>query len=212
VIPAAAGVVAAGLAVAAYFGGLAEAPKPTPEPLGKGAMLDQTRISTEFDDAVIRAGRVNGIGVSDKRYLQILLKVTNQADTTISAFEVVDDAFPSVRADGKTIKSARQGVLDGPRIVALVNGKPGDQLQPRVPTTVIMSFELPPGQAPPKKVELDAGTFILHEDFFYQTHDWLVDTKEVPLTAEDRKLHKPLSSVPVVKARVSLPVRVEASR
>jgi hypothetical protein len=211
-IPVVALLAAAGLAVTAVLGGLNEAPSPVPEQLGKGDMLDQGEFSTEFGDAVVRRGGQNDLGVSDKRYLQIALKVTNETDETVSAFSAVDGGFPVVRADGKPIKYAGQDIFGGPRIVVTAGGKTYNQLHPKMPATVVMSFELAAGQAAPKKVQLDAAGFEWHQSFIDQTHAWQVITKEIPLTAEDRMKKRDSSYVPVVSAQINLPVREEGAQ
>ncbi len=208
-IPVALVVAALGIAATAFFGGLEEVPDPVPEPVTEQGVVDQGQISTEFEDAVVRHGGQDGVGVPDKRYLDLFLTVTNQWDRTISAFGVIDKGFITVRADGKAIKSPTDAFLDGPRIVTLTKGDPGDQLHPGVPTRVLVSFELPAGQPAPKKVEIDAAEFEWFESIIDQSHKWMVHSEEVPATPEDRK--KGLSSTwkPIVIAKVTMPVQVE---
>jgi hypothetical protein len=194
--------------VSAAFGGLEETPKQQPDQLGKGAEVDQGQMITRFEDAVVRPGG-NGVGISDKRYLQIIMKVTNESDGTILA-QHMDDAILTIRADSETIKQSDPSALtSSPQIVTVSRGHTYGQLHPKVPATVIMALELPANQQAPKNVQIDAGTFEWHEDFFYGTHDWLRAEEQGPPTPEDRQKGKSEHSTPTVIAQVNLPVRVE---
>jgi hypothetical protein len=210
-IPVALVVVALGLAATAFFGGFHEVPEPSPEPLAKKGVVDQGQVSTEFEDAIVRNGGQDGVGIADKRYLDLFLTVTNQTDKTISAYSVIDKGFVTVRADGKTIKSPKDGALDGPRIVTLTKGEPGDQLHPGVPTRGLVSFELAEGQRPPDRVEIDAADFEWFESFIDESHYWTVRTKEIPVTPEDKKKGRTSSWKPVIIAKVSMSVQVEGA-
>ncbi|GII85320.1 hypothetical protein Ssi03_33100 [Sphaerisporangium siamense] len=206
-VPVVAFLAAATVAVSAAFGGLEEAPaNPFPQ-LGKGATFDHGRVKTVFEDAVIRPGRL-GLGVIGKRYLQLVLKVTNRSDATISA-QTMDGALPTVRTDTMVLKPSDDPADLGPRIVVIAGEKTYGQLHPGVPETVVMSFELKPGTPFPKTVYIDAGTYEWHELFSNRTHEWWPVTEEGPPTAEDRKQGKTSTSMPVVGARITMPVRVE---
>ena len=202
-------VAAAGLAVAAFLGGFAEAPPEAPPTLGKGATLDQVRIRTTFEDAVVRPGGQDGIGIPDKRYLQIHMKVTNLSDETVSAFSVVNAAIPTVRADGKVIKGRELDDL-GPRIVIKNSAQVLNQIHPRVTQPVVMAFELAPNSTPPRQVELDAATFEWREGFFNETFSWQIVTDEIPPPPGGAR--SDAQYVPHVAAKVNLPVRVEDGR
>ncbi|GII67297.1 hypothetical protein Skr01_73820 [Sphaerisporangium krabiense] len=206
-VPLVAVLAAATLGVSAAFGGLEEAPdKPLPQ-LGKGASFDQGQVKTVFEDAVIRPGRI-GLGVVGKRYLQLVLKVTNQTDDTISA-QAMDHALPTVRTDTKVIKPSGDPGDFGPRIVVIAGDQTYGQLHPGVPETVVMSFELAAGAPFPKTVRIDAGRVEWHEFFSSKTHAWVPVTEEGPPTPQDRKAGRRSSQVPAVAARVAMPVRVE---
>lgn len=202
-VPIAVLVVAAGLAVAAAFGGLAEAPEPAPPTLGKGGVVDQERISTRFEDAVVRAGG-EGVGSSGKRYLQIHLRVTNRSDETVSAFSMIDSTVLNVRADGETIRApGRPGT---PLISVPIAGRPYDQIHPRLTMPVVMAFDLPADRDPPRTVQIDAGTFELVRSFFNDVDEWRVAAESVPQAGggPDGRLVKK------VVATVELPVRTES--
>lgn len=207
-IPAVAVLAAATVGVSAAFGGLKEAPEPTAKQLGKGAEFDQGRMKTVFEDAVVRRGNNNGLGVSDKRYLQIIMKVTNESNATILA-QAMDQALPTVRADTKTIKPSPDTKDIGPRIVTLYQGESYGQLHPGVTATVVMSFELTQGAVTPEKVQIDAATYEWRVGFSDQTHSWVRTTEEKPATPEDRKRGETVSQVPKVGAQINLPVRAE---
>jgi hypothetical protein len=177
--------------------------------LGKGAELDQGRMRTRFVDAVVRGGGHDGIGVPGKRYLEIVLTVTNQSDRTISAY-AMDNAFLTVQADGKVIKSPDPTLVgDGPRIVVSVPGHAYSQLHPGVPSTVIMAFELGEGERGPKNVRIAATTFEWRELFFTETREWTPVTAAKPRTKEDLAEGHKERWEPVVAASVDLPVRSE---
>ncbi len=198
------------MGVTAAFGGLKDAPAKQLEQLGKGAEVDQVRMRTKFEDAVVRPGGKDGIGTSDKRYLQIIMKVTNQSDATMLA-QIMDDALPTVRADGKTLKPAADpDVTLGPRVVVVSGGHAYDQLHPGMTATVVMAFELASGQPAPERVVIGAATYEWYESFFSETHYWVPVTEEAPLTAEDRKKGRTVRYEPVIDTQVSLPVREEA--
>ncbi|MEV7966562.1 hypothetical protein AB0O34_11345 [Sphaerisporangium sp. NPDC088356] len=208
-LPVLAVLAAATVGVGAAFGGLEDAPKEKPEQLGKGAEVDQGRMTTLFEDAVVRPGGKDGLGISDKRYLQITMKVTNTSEATFIA-EMMNSALVAVRADGKPIKEARPSATTlGPRVVTISGGHTYGQLHPGVPATVVMAFELQAGQQAPKRVEIDAGTYEWHESFTYRTHYWERVEEQEPLTAEDRKKGATASYTPKIIAQVDLPVRVE---
>ncbi|MFC6080184.1 hypothetical protein [Sphaerisporangium aureirubrum] len=197
--------VAGVLAANAFLGGFEEA-VPAPESLGKGAEVDQGRMRTRFVDAVVRVGGHDGIGISDKRYLEIVLSVTNQSDRTISAY-TMDNVLPTVRADGEVIKPKDPSEGLGPRFVVSVPGHAYDQLHPGVPSTVIMAFELAEGERAPKSVRIDTGTYVWRETFFAETYEWTMVMEEKPPTKEDVAKGRTGRWEPVVTARVDLPVR-----
>lgn len=195
------------MGVSAAFGGLKDAPEEKPEQLGKGAEVDQVQMTTLFEDAVVRPGGKDGLGISDKRYLQITMKVTNKSGQTLLA-QRMDEALVTIRADGKVILPG-SATSTGPNIVTISGGRTYRQLHPEVPATVVMAFELQPGEPAPKNVQIDAGIYEWHEDFFHRSHYWQLTQKKVPLTAEDRKKGKAFRFAPTVLAQVDLPVRVE---
>lgn len=205
-VPVALLVAVAGVVVAAVLGGLEKAPDPEPERLGKGDVVDQQRIRTKFEQAIVLPGGEAGVGVQGERWLHIRLQVTNQSEETVQAYGVVDRTIPTVRADGKTIKSPDQNFTDGPRIVMYVNERSYNQIHPGVTAPVTMAFELSPTDPPPKKVELDVGRFHLFESFFWEVSEWQIESDTVPAgETPDNKAR----SVTRVHAKVELPVRVE---
>ncbi|MEO3808095.1 hypothetical protein ABGB17_03750 [Sphaerisporangium sp. B11E5] len=214
-VPVLAVLAAVTLGVSAAFGGLEDAPEEPAEQLGKGAEFDQGQMRTVFEDAVVREGRKFEMGVDGRRYLQIMLKVTNQTDRTIEA-QAMDRALPTVRTDIGTIKPPAKPGGD-PFIRSISQNRPYGQLHPGVPTAVVLSFELEPGAPIPKKLSIDVATFEWHEDFFNRTHYWrrvegpaiLVSPAASPSSSVN--LPAPKTTVPaIVAARVELPVRVES--
>lgn len=197
---------AAVLGVGAALDGFETAPKAEPEELGKGAEFDQGLMRTRFQQAVVTLGGRDELGVVDRRYLRVILNVTNLSDATISS-QTMNRALPTVWADGKILKApGLAGPNDGPRIMVAHGGHAYDQLQPGVPVTVIMAFEMAAGQPAPKTVQIDAATFDRTERFSDGGHDWLPRTEEGPPTADDLKKGRGSSEIPVVAAHVKLPV------
>ncbi|GAA3843040.1 hypothetical protein GCM10022226_77430 [Sphaerisporangium flaviroseum] len=209
-IPVLAVLAAVSVGVSAAFGGLEEAPD-EPEQLTKGAEFDQGQVLTRFEDAVVGRAGNDGLGVPGRRYLQIIMKVTNQSDRTVSAY-LMDRALPTVWADQKKIKAKDAPITSGPRIVVSSSGRSTySQLHPGVTSTVIMAFEMRPGQQPPKSVQIDAGTFEWTKTFVSQTYEWYQVTETAPPTEEDRKKGRTSQSRPKVAAQVRLPVTVESA-
>ncbi|MDH2426960.1 hypothetical protein [Sphaerisporangium sp. TRM90804] len=214
-VPVLAVLAAVALGAGAAFGGLEEAPKEQPRRLGKGATLDQGQMSTRFVDAVVRPGGEGAPGVPGKRYLQLHLRVTNQDSRTISA-QAMDRALPTVRTDGKVFKTLQDSRTVGVSPHIVVKDADPDhyysQLPPGVPTDVILSFEMPPGRAAPKTVQIDAVSFEWRESFFWRTHSWSVVSEPAPQPAAGPGANAAATRyVPVVAARVELPAREETA-
>jgi|GEM_PF-517393 hypothetical protein len=202
-VPVALLVAVAGVVVAAVLGGLEKAPDPEPERLGKGDVVDQQRIRTKFEQAIVLPGGEAGVGVQGERWLHIRLQVTNQSEETVQAYGVVDRTIPTVRADGKAIKYPGQDFSESPRIQMHVNGRNYNQIHPGVTAPVTMAFELPENATPPRKVEIDVARYVRFLSFFYNTVSWEIESEEAE--SPDGKPR----SVPIVHARVELPVEVK---
>lgn len=209
-LPILAVLVAGVLAAGAFLGGFRQAPPSEPESLGRGAEVDQGRMRTKFLDAVVRAGGHDGIGISDKRYLEIVLDVTNQSDRTISAY-TMDTALPTVLADGKAIKPKDPSRGLGPRYVVSTPGHAYSQLHPGVPAKVIIVFELGENEPAPKTVRIAAATYEWRETFFSQTHEWIRVMAPKPPSAQDTAKEGSRPDEPLIIAEVDMPVRSEAA-
>ncbi|GII79681.1 hypothetical protein Sru01_46630 [Sphaerisporangium rufum] len=212
-MPVLAVLVAAAVGLTTAFGGLEESPEPEPVRLGKGGELDQGRMRTVFQDAEVGAGQEH-VGVPDKRYLRIVLKVTNQSDRTISA-QTMDNALITVRTDVRRLKPPAGSDDLGPRIVTLDDGThPYGQLHPGVPTTVVMAFELAQGERAPKSVRIEAATFVLTESFMSGDLNWLPVLKREKALPDGEPTPAPSKATrppQLVAAEVDLPVRVAGS-
>ena len=158
----------------------------------------------------MRAGGHDGIGVPDKRYLEIVLDVTNQSDRTISAY-TLDTALPTVLADGKVIKPKDPSQGLGPRYVVSTPGHAYSQLHPGVPAKVIIVFELGENEPAPKAVRIAAGLYEWRETFFSETHEWTRVYRPKPPSAQDAADGGQSLGESLIVAEVGMPVRQEAA-
>ncbi len=209
-VPVALAVIAAGIGVTAAFGGLEEAPDEPPPKAQPGEVIDQGEFQTQFIKAVDTVER-NEFGRT-KRYLKLVLKVTNMGDTTASigilpapgtekAMRVSGFAASLLRVSPE-IKSEND-----PTVSVLSYGIESSQLHPGITTTVVVSYALAPTAVAPEKITVDVGGFVYemisNRD---QTHYWQIAPKgELPTDAGSEA--EPI--VPAVLTQVTLPIRKE---
>jgi hypothetical protein len=188
------------IGITALLGGLNEAPDEV-EPLGQGAVLDQGLYDTKFVESRVRVERAQNDFDEDKRFLEVVFDVTNKGDETLPVGlppEKLEHAFTSTTFAGSLVKITPAFDRDsGPFAFALSKGDETRQLHPGVPSQVILRYRLKDGQQPPDKVTLDVASFEETEGFNNGELEWGMVAEE----AGER------SYLPVVKARVTLPVK-----
>lgn len=202
-VPVTSALAASGLGVTALFGGLNEAPDEPPPKAAQGAVIDQGEFRTQFIKAIdtMEQGDFRGT----KRYLELVLKVTNTGKESASVGTVPQAGDPVSSITGfagsllRTVPEIKTKY--GPEATVLSYGIKSGQLHPGITTTVVVKYELEPTATAPATITVDVGSFTYREvGVRDQTHYWqLVQDDDVP---ED-------TFVPAVAARVSLPVRQE---
>ncbi|WP_157530029.1 hypothetical protein [Microtetraspora niveoalba] len=200
-VPVALAVIAAGIGVTAIFGGLKEAPEEPPPTARPGETVDQGAFHTQFIKAVDTVER-NEFGRT-KRYLNLVLKVTNMGDETASVGVAHEPGRPwsvfSGLAGSLLAIEPKVGQEPSPRVHVLSYGVKSQQLHPGITTTVVVQYELDPGAVAPDSVTLDVGRFVYQEiGMRDQGNAWQLEMKEDSDPA-----------VPVVATRITLPVRQE---
>ncbi|WP_433250956.1 hypothetical protein ACQPYK_05075 [Streptosporangium sp. CA-135522] len=194
-VPVAALVMAAGLGITAAFGGLGEHPEEPPKQLGPGSNLDQGEFMTTFVESRT-ALQTDRYGGATKHFLEVVLKVTNKGDETTVVGAPTQGKTPGFSFAKSLLKMTPEIKSEsGPTVTVPDEGVPSRQLQPGMTSTVVLRYQLAPGQRPPKKVQFDVGTFELSEGFALAP-DWNLvrdgDGTDAP---------------PKVVAQVTLPVK-----
>jgi hypothetical protein len=191
--------VATGLGIVAAFGGLGDAPDKPSEQLGPGATLDQEQFLTKFVESrsTVEPGSFGG---PDKRFVEIEMEVTNKGDATTQV------GLPNTRGGdspffaGSLLKMTPQINTSDyiPTASTSAGGVESHQLQPGMPTRVVIKYELPDGQRAPERVRMDVGTFEFSAEPFILVPGWHLATEEAVGSARP-----PLT----VAAQVTLPVQ-----
>lgn len=188
------------IGITALLGGLGEAPEEV-EPLSPGAVLDQGLYDTKFVGSRFRVERAQNTWDEDKRFLELVFDVTNKGDETLpvgSPPAKPEQAFTSTTFAGSLVKITPTIKEEwGPAVFALSKGGETRQLHPGVTSEVVVRYRLQDGEQVPDKVTLDVASFEERESFNNARLEWTMVTEE----AGERSLR------PVVKARVTLPVK-----
>ncbi|MET8336774.1 hypothetical protein [Streptosporangium canum] len=164
-VPVAALVIATGLGITAALGGFAEAAEAPPKQLGPGSSLDQGEFTTKFTEArsLFQRDPFDGGG---KRFLEIELEVTNKSDETTGVGAPGKGKSPGFMFAQSLLKMDPEIGGDlGPTVSVPDEGVPSRQLHPGMTSTVVVRYELPAGDRPPKKIKLDVGVFEEPETF-----------------------------------------------
>jgi hypothetical protein len=202
-VPAAAALAAGGLGVTAFLGGFNEASAEPPRQLSPGDVFDQGQFRTQFIKATdtIEEGNFG----SQKRYLDLVVKVTNLGEETASVGLVPDAGMkprPIVGFGGSVLRT--RPVLKpkfGTMAYVLSYGIKSQQLQPGITTTVVIRYQLEPTDPAVDKLSVDLGSFVWQRvGIRDQTKYWHLIADE---SAPDD------SFVPAVTAQITLPVRRE---
>lgn len=202
VVPAIGLVLLTTLGITALLGGLNEVPDPTPPQLSKGLTLDQGRYQTQFVDAVVSTQKAQNEFSEDKRFLDLIFKVTNQGKETSPMG--LPPAKPESAFTGTTFASSLVKITPaikqefGPMVFGTAKGVETRQLHPGVPTMVTVRFRLEKTDRPPDKVVLDVAGFEYTSGFNDPNLQWQIVKGEI---SDDQIL-------PEVKAQVTLPVTV----
>ncbi|GAA4230560.1 hypothetical protein FHR32_003614 [Streptosporangium album] len=192
-VPIAALFAATGLGVVAALGGFGKAPEEPPKQLGPGASLDQGEFMTTFVESRTTA-EPGSFGGPSKRFLEVVLKVVNKGDETTGVGSPWDQKNRGRLFGAGLLKLTPEIKTPyGPTASIVDQGVPSTQLHPGITSTVVVRYELPERQRPPRQVKLDVGTFEYNKGFT-QDLGWL------PVQKDD-------DGPPAVAAQVTLPVR-----
>ncbi|MEW9528797.1 hypothetical protein [Microbispora sp. NPDC049125] len=200
-VPVASALAAAGVAVTALFGGFAEAAEEPPPKAEPGEVIDQGEFRTQFIKAIDTTEKDDFGG--PKRYLELVLKVTNMGDetTSVGMLPKPDAKVPYLTGFARSLLRITPEIKTkyGPEVTVLSYGIKSQQLHPGITTTVVVKFDLEPAATAPEKIDLDVGSFVWDKvGARDETYYW-------QLVGED----KGDTFVPTVAARISLPVRQE---
>ncbi|MBB6555945.1 hypothetical protein [Nonomuraea rubra] len=203
VVPAIALVALAAIGITALLGGLNERPDPAPPQLKPGQVLDQGRFDTQFVESKITLQRAENDFAEDKRFLDVIFKVTNKTDETVNV-----GGLPSGKSGGwnfgatllkmtPAIKSETGGDL-----FVSSHGGQYSQLHPGIPSIVVARYELEGSAQAPEQITYDVGKYKLFENALEDTSEWFLESEQDPLTEEDEN---------TVAAKVTLPVKPEGA-
>ncbi|KAB8173570.1 hypothetical protein [Microbispora catharanthi] len=192
------------IGVTAAFGGLKDAPDAPPPTVSPGDTIDQGQFRTQF----IKAIDITEKGDFDttKRYLELVLKVTNMGKETASVGVIPDSGkySPFGSFAGSLLRTRPEiKTKYGPQVSVLSLGVESHQLHPGITTTVVVKYELEPTATAPTEISLDVGSFEYEQlGLLNQGHDW-------QLVGERKDDKGPFE--PEVAAQITLPVRKESS-
>ncbi|MER6951754.1 hypothetical protein ABT294_47835 [Nonomuraea sp. NPDC000554] len=203
VVPAVALVAVTAIGITALLGGLEERPDPAPPQLAVGKTLDQGQFETEFVESKVTLVKAENAYSKDKRYLDVVFKVTNKTDETVRVGSPPDAQNGGSGFGSSLLKMTPQIKTPyGPDLYAVSKDVQSSQLQPDVPTTVVARYEMAGSAQPPSKVTLDVGTFENLENPLTGNTFWTLTTEEGYLDKAETK---------EVAATVTLPVKAEGA-
>lgn len=201
-VPVASALAAAGVGVTALLGGLNEAPEKPPPQVAPGKTIDQGQFRTEFIKAIDTTER-GGFGFT-KRFLQLVLKVTNVGKETVPVgiLPKPEEKIPPIpHSFAGTILRISPEIKSkyGPEVSVLSYGIKSRLLHPGITTTVVVRYELEPTTPVPAELRVDVGRLHYAKlGLLDQRHYW-------QLAGEDTDD----GFTPTVAAQVALPVRQE---
>ncbi|TLP62461.1 hypothetical protein [Microbispora triticiradicis] len=204
-VPVASVLAVVGIGVTAAFGGLKEAPDEPPPTASPGDTIDQGQFRTQFIKAIDTTEK-SSFG-DPKRYLELVVKVTNMGDETASVGMVPEPGkgFRQTGSFAGSLLRTRPEMKSeyGPRASVLSYGIESQQLHPGITTTVVVKYELQPTATAPEEISLDLGKFENESrGLLNQSSEWL-------LAGEYKDDDGPFE--PEVTTRITLPVRKESS-
>ncbi|MGI5161496.1 hypothetical protein [Microbispora sp. CA-102843] len=203
-VPVALALAVVGIGVTAASGGFKEAPDKPPPTVSPGDTIDQGQFHTQFIKAIDTTEK--GDFGTDKRYLELVLKVTNMGDKTASVGIMPDSGkYSPFGSFAGSLLQTRPEIKTkyGPQVSVLSLGVESHQLHPGITTTVVVKYELEPTATAPPEISLDVGSFVYEQlGLLNQGHDW-------QLVGEYKDGKGPFE--PEVAAQITLPVRKEIS-
>lgn len=205
-VPVATALAVVGIGVTAALGGLKEAPEEPPPKASPGETIDQGQFRTQFIKAIDTTEK--GDFDSTKRYLELVLKVTNMGKETASVGAVPQpgDKVPEVGGGfASSLLRTRPEIKTkyGPQISVLSYGIESRQLHPGITTTVVVKYELDPTATAPEQISLDVGSYV------YEASGLVDQSQYWQLVGEREDGKGPF--VPEVATQITLPVRKENS-
>lgn len=222
VVPALALVAATGLGITALMGGLDQAPEQGPEQLAVGKLLDQGQFDTKVVESKVTLVKAENKFSKDKRFLDIVFNVTNKSDSTASAGLPPTKQSKLGYGFAGTLRRIDPQIETqfGPSVFVQSKGAAtSNQLQPGIPSTVVVRYELEGAAKAPDKVTLDLGGMVEAPSALTELTGWSLDTdlKVEPNPLSWEGLTAPLvgsgrpqmKHPPKVIATISLPVKQE---
>ncbi|GAA0391171.1 hypothetical protein GCM10009530_48060 [Microbispora corallina] len=202
-VPVASALAAAGIGVTALLGGLKDAPDKPPPKVGPGDVIDQGEFRTQFIKAIDTTEK--GDFGDTKRYLELVLKVTNMGDATthVGTLPKPGDKFSTITGFAGSLLRTRPEIKTkyGPEASVLSYGIKSQQLHPGITTTVVVKYELEPTATAPEEIGVDLGGYSYDPvGLRDQTHYWQLVGEE-----DDKGVF-----TPTVAAQITLPVRRES--
>ncbi|MEV4216592.1 hypothetical protein [Nonomuraea sp. NPDC049725] len=200
-VPALALVALTAIGVTALLGGLNEAPEAPPPKVKTGQSFDQGQFETQFVESKVTLQRAQIGSAENKRFLDVLFKVTNKTDETISVGHLPTDKGSGYSFGGALLKMTPEiKTKTGGRLFVTSKGAESAQLHPGVPVTVVARYELDAAAEPPAEVTYELGVYESVENPLTGETSWI-------LPSEDDPLGKPGATE--VAATVTLPVKRE---
>ncbi|MGI5284373.1 hypothetical protein ACQEVF_13660 [Nonomuraea polychroma] len=183
VVPAAALVALTAVGITALLGGLNERPDPPPKTLKPGQTLDQGQFDTQVVESKFVVERAENQFAEDKRYLDVVFKVTNKTDQTVSVGSPPHDKSSGFYFGSTLLKMTPQiKTKYSPDLFVLSKGITSRQLHPGVQSTVVARYELDAATQPPKQVSYDMGAMEHQENPLTGLSDWFLASEPEPLT------------------------------
>nr|WP_189183376.1 hypothetical protein [Microbispora rosea] len=202
-VPVASALAVVGIGVIAAFGGFKEAPEKPPPEFSPGEIIDQGQFRTQFIKAIDTIEK--GDFGSTKRYLELVLKVTNMGKKTASVGLMPEPGKHTLSGSfASALLRTRPEIKSkyGPQVTVFSLGVESHQLHPGITTTVVVKYELEPTATAPQEISLDVGSFVYERlGLLNQTQDW-------QLKGEFKDGDGPFE--PEVAAQITLPVRKES--
>ncbi|MBB5075264.1 hypothetical protein [Nonomuraea endophytica] len=184
VVPAIGLVILTAVGVTALLGGLDTTPDKPPPQMAAGQKIDQGLYETEFVEARITVQRAASKFAEDRRYLDILFKVTNKSDTTIPTGMGAGSTGAGTGFARTLIKMTPEIKSQWGAQAFIPSGEDGksSQLHPGVPSNVTVRYELDKAAQAPPEVALSLSKLEKTEHPLFRTTNWMPVEKEDPFT------------------------------